>query len=558
MPLKGEHLLMYDEFTHYYAEFLDGTYDCVDRIVLNGYFWLGQSPGGFRTWWRRLYGSDDNLDNAHLMRMAGRLSRRVRAFAKKLGIPVLDCRRNERKHELAQQYLPVDPNFIGVFLILVNRAPAPVWDVQHNKNGVIRNIARKNPQPWVNHYSFHIIDPEWGHLTIKLCGHPPFNAQIILNGHEYVAQQAKKTGIDFTKIGNCFTSISDVASLAHIAETLCSENTIGRLCEVCDRWIYSACLCFALDLADQENSGFWYSYSVYQSEYSRNLLFTRGTELEQVFQGLIDRTRSRLDVKTLKTILGTKRRPFHRQGRKPPREEVVVERPAYDLTVFKIHFGKITAKCYTKGERVLRIEIIVHNARVLPCGRSIDRFPEITMQLRSILNRFLDAVHCIDIACISIEQLDHLPTSSCVGKTRVGGIDINKPRMRAVIKGVVELATTPQGFRVAELAAKVNAIIGTGDGMYTPRMASYDLKKLRGKDIIRKRERSRRYETVSEGLQVLTALLILRDRVIKPVLAGACKPKRGPKPKNSSRIDMHYRVLQHEMYDLFKTIGIAA
>jgi hypothetical protein len=45
---------------------------------------------------------------------------------------------------------------------------------------------------YVNHYSFHILDPEWGHLTIKISGHPPFPAQVILNGHEYVACQARK------------------------------------------------------------------------------------------------------------------------------------------------------------------------------------------------------------------------------------------------------------------------------------------------------------------------------------------------------------------------------
>jgi hypothetical protein len=44
--------------------------------------------------------------------------------------------------------------------------------------------------PYVNHYSFHILDPDWGHLTIKISGHPPFPAQVILNGHEYVACQA--------------------------------------------------------------------------------------------------------------------------------------------------------------------------------------------------------------------------------------------------------------------------------------------------------------------------------------------------------------------------------
>jgi len=42
---------MRDDFSTYYADFLDGTYDCVDRIVLNAYLRMGQTPGGFRTWW---------------------------------------------------------------------------------------------------------------------------------------------------------------------------------------------------------------------------------------------------------------------------------------------------------------------------------------------------------------------------------------------------------------------------------------------------------------------------------------------------------------------------
>ena len=68
-----------DPFTQGYVALLDQTYDVVDRIVLRAYFPMGQSPGGFRTWWRRLHnGSDDQLDNVHLQRLAGRFSRRVR------------------------------------------------------------------------------------------------------------------------------------------------------------------------------------------------------------------------------------------------------------------------------------------------------------------------------------------------------------------------------------------------------------------------------------------------------------------------------------------------
>ena len=66
----------------------------------------------------------------------------------------------------------------------------------------------------MNHYSFHIMDPAWGHVTIKMSGHPPFPAQVILNGHEYVAAAARVAGIGFTKEGNCFTGIADPRGLA--------------------------------------------------------------------------------------------------------------------------------------------------------------------------------------------------------------------------------------------------------------------------------------------------------------------------------------------------------
>ena len=239
-----------------YQELLSGSYDCVDRIVLNAYFRMGHNPGGFRLWWRALTGSDDTLHNAYLMRRAGRFSRRLHAYARAHGIPVVHCAVGERKHDIAEDYLTKTKISKGLFLILVGRAPAPVWEVGRN-----HHLERKTPMPYVNHYSFHILDPDWGHITIKISGHPPFPAQVMLHGHEYVACQARRAGIRFSKQGNCFTHISDAAGLAKIADTLSEQRTIGRLRRVCERWIYTTCLCFALDLDEQRQSGFRYRYS---------------------------------------------------------------------------------------------------------------------------------------------------------------------------------------------------------------------------------------------------------------------------------------------------------
>src|SRR4051794_36095550 len=176
--------------------------------------------------------------------------------------------------------------------------------------------------PYVKHYSFHILDLDWGHLTIKISGHPPFPAQVILNGHEYVACQSL-----LPKRGTAFTTISDVAGLANIADTLSEPRAIGRLSQVCERWIYT-CLCFALDFDEQKRSGFRYQYSSYQIEYSRNLVFQVGGHLDQVFQAVIDRSGAPLDLKTVKTILGYRRRPRYRRTKRSAEWEVSVEKPA--------------------------------------------------------------------------------------------------------------------------------------------------------------------------------------------------------------------------------------
>jgi len=60
---------MTDGMSTLYQDLLSGSYDCVDRIVLNAYFRMGHNPAGFRLWWRQLTGSDETLENAHLMRL---------------------------------------------------------------------------------------------------------------------------------------------------------------------------------------------------------------------------------------------------------------------------------------------------------------------------------------------------------------------------------------------------------------------------------------------------------------------------------------------------------
>ncbi|WP_204801000.1 hypothetical protein [Mycobacterium riyadhense] len=390
---------------------------------------------------------------------------------------------------------------------------------------------------------------------MKMSGHPPFGAQIMLNGHEYVARQAQIAGIAFSKVGNCFTDIADPAGLARIADALSQHAAVGRLGQVCQRWIYSACLCFGLDLDEQHRSGFGYGFAVYQLEYSRNLIFSDGYQMQQVFDTVVDRTRSRLDVPKIRTIFGAARRPY-RTRKGSSAIEATIETPTYDLTVFKLHFGRLTGKAYTKGERVLRFEAIAHNTADLRCGRMIEKFPEIVTRLADIAERFATALDCVDTGFIADGILDELPTSARLGATRVGGVDLNKPRIRDALSAVLALAPAPYGFTVGEFAAKVHAMTGISDPHYTVRQAAYDLRKLRGKHLVDKPGRARRYRVSALAARTIAALLTLRDHVIAPILAAVRSPRMGRKPAHWTPVDRDYERIRIDMQTLFTDLAL--
>lgn len=543
-----------DKLCVHYKDILEGTYDCVDRLVLNGYYPLGCSPGGFRTWFRNLKGSDEGLNNTALMRMAGRFSSRVRAFCKKEAIPLVYFKAGERKHEEAEKLLPTDKNFTGLFAVFVSKAPAMVWDVKEFGDNKI-DIRKKTPLAYINHYSFHIMDQKWGHITIKISGHFPFGAQIILNGHEWVERRKGIKKLSVIKEGNCFTNFSNGEALSRIADTLSIQK--GQLEDVCNRWIYK-CLWFGLDKEEQDRSGFKYQYSIYQVEYSRNLLFKRGTQLDDMYQNLITLTRPKLDIKRLTTIMGRKNRP-HNRKQKRPGIEVRIEKPDYNLTIFKIHFGKITLKLYDKGERVLRAEVVVHNAKELKCKRSVSNFGEIVSKLSIIMNSFMDNLCYTHVSLLKDGSFKQLTNPSKRGEQRLAGVDINKNRTIAIMECVLALAIKPNGYTAKDITILMKERLDKKQAKgYTPAKAAYDIRKLRGKALVVKIEKSRKYKTTKKGMQTIIAVLVLTQKTIPTILSSINKNAISDNPEEMQNIDKIYINIRNEIKEIQQQYGLKA
>ena len=82
------------------------------------------------------------------------------------------------------------------------------------------------------------------------------------------------------------------------------------------------------------------------------------------------------------------------------------------------------------------------------------------------------------------------------------------------------------------------------EGRYGPRQAAYDVKKLGGKQRVERIGKTRHYQATPAGLKAIAALVVLREKAIRPLLAAAqqLRPSRGP--QNPTAVDRQYEIVR--------------
>ncbi len=110
---------------------------------------------------------------------------------------------------------------------------------------------------------------------------------------------------------------------------------------------------------------------------------------------------------------------------------------------------------------------------------------------------------------------------------------------------------TPRHLPIPERACP-----GVGVVIWLPRPLS--TRRSRGKQLIAKPGTSRRYQVPADAARTIAALIVLRDQVISPILAGVRSPRPGRKPATWTPIDRDYEALRINMQTLFRDLGITA
>lgn len=284
-------------FINRHNEGITGIISCHDRIVFQGHLKGIQYAEGLSKFlnYQNILLKDFGL---HAKMLGGIIKSHAINFAEKSGRPYHYLNSpKQSKENFARDIMEKDNIQEGLICVLSCVELAPAFDIFKNKKKQILEL-RSKVRP-CSHFYFYFNDRDFGLMYVRLQSWFPFKIQIGMNGHSYLARGMDKAGIEYQKVDNCFSSISDIKKAQKIADKITSLNwpnilsKFGRLANP------------LISLKGKINPGSYYWYS-HQTEYATDTMFKDNKALSKIYPKLTHHAIQNFDSGNVLKFLGKK------------------------------------------------------------------------------------------------------------------------------------------------------------------------------------------------------------------------------------------------------------
>ena len=193
-----------------------GVLSGFDRMRLRGSLRLLQSEGGVAAWLGRV-----GVAVKSFLSFAEGLTKRFHAQANRLAeeagrkvhyLPgVVD--KEALVQEIREKQGVANNGLVAVLSTLEMGMSYTMFRRRSDDFAVLRRMPRK-----CKHYYFYWDDGRFGLTQVRLSSWFPFDAHVVLNGREWLAQQMDAKGMSYVRQDNCFVKISDFARAQKLAD----------------------------------------------------------------------------------------------------------------------------------------------------------------------------------------------------------------------------------------------------------------------------------------------------------------------------------------------------
>jgi len=457
------------------------------------------------------------------------------AEADERGRPVLylDSPRTSKEdlaRELLRQQPLAEPGLICAFKVI---EPCMRFEYHRSPERTERGLQlRAGKCLYLYKYYLH---PDFGFMHLRLQTYLPFDMQVCMNGREWLARQLTRHGVGFERADNCFTRVDAPA----LAQRLLDEQLRTAWPATLDA-LRKRIHPLHEEIFRASPVNYW--WVAYQTEWATDLLFQDTASLAGIYPALVRHAVDHFKSPDVLRFLGR----VERQAWKTEVTSSLRERR--EGVRVKHWLNGNSVKMYDKAGSILRIETTIGNPKdfcVLRPRREDERGERhddatgaelvwrnmrksvADLHRRAELSqraneRYLDALSVVDDTTPCSRIFDTFARPVVDDGRRFRALRLGDPADLALLEAISRGEFIPTGFRNRDLRRLLYASPRTtADDRRRSGRLSRLLRLLRAHGVVRKIQKTHRYQLTERGRLLTAALRATRNATVQQLLREA-------------------------------------
>jgi hypothetical protein len=369
------------------------------------------------------------------------------------------------------------------------------------------------------HYYLYYNDDEFGWMYFKIQTWFPYNAQIYINGREYLSRILDRNGIKHEMYGNSFSYVEDFDKAQELADNILNKKMSDSFDGIAKK-INN----LLPNVEGVFNTGYY--WVIDQCEFATDINFKNREDLANIFKPLVETAFFTFSSRDIYSFFGRKISHIHTFTKGEIVSDLRYRYQGYRIK-FKINNNQV--KMYDKGNN-LRIEVTINNPKDfkvlktvvdqdeaveskkwVPMGKSVANLYRYVEISKSIINRYMNALPDIDADRLPVKAVSMVSTRKFVDGKPFSAFNILSGETLNLFVALSDGAYLINGFNNRLIRQKIfsdpesKKCIGKTTRLFAKLKAHKIIKKVPGKN--------RYYLTVS-GRKIINSILLFTNRTL--------------------------------------------
>jgi hypothetical protein len=423
------------------------------------------------------------------------------------------------KQDLVDKAMQEFPNKQGLIAAFSELEVCSTITVISNRASKKLELANKSTKCLF--YYLYYNDVEFGRMFLKIQTWFPFNVQIYINGHEYLAKKFDKNKIQYQMYNNSFSYISDYAHAQQLADKFLEEKLSKKF-----NFLVKQINCLLPYIQKTLNNDYY--WCIDQCEFATDITFKSKEELDIIFKKLVETTYFTLNSTDIYSFFDRKIKDINRLKKTDIVSDLRNRSQGFRIK-FKINRNQI--KMYNKGNN-LRIEVTINNPKdfkVLKTekneengevietkkwqsmGKSVTNLYRYVEISNSITERYINVLPIIDADEVSIAEVTKISSPVIKDNRKYSGFNVLEKDTLKLFQAISSGEYIINGFSNKLLR---NVLFKSDITKKEINKLTRLLAKLKAHKIVKKVANKNKYYLTTNGRKTINSIMLYTKRTL--------------------------------------------